>query len=74
MIKDPQCPLPKDQLSLELARSLVAQGNRAEAVKVLQDASAQGPSFSMLKQQLILELDKVQKAPATGSALRPVNP
>jgi tetratricopeptide (TPR) repeat protein len=61
LIKDPQCNLPKEDLSIELSRVLVAQGKRDEAIKVLRDAGAQGAAFSMLKQQVALELDKIQK-------------
>jgi hypothetical protein len=61
MIKDPQCSIPKEDLSIELSRVLVAQGKRDEAIKVLRDASSQGTALSMLKQQVATELDKIQK-------------
>jgi len=67
MIRDPQCDLPKEDLSIDLSRVLVAQGKRDEAIKVLRDASAQGPQFSLLKQKMAVELDKLQKAPKTSS-------
>lgn len=67
MLKDPKCQLPGDDLSMQLARVLAAQGKRDAAVKVLKDASSQGPSFSMFRQQLMTELDKLQKAPAAGT-------
>jgi predicted negative regulator of RcsB-dependent stress response len=67
MLKDPQCQLPREDLSIQLARVLVAQGKRDQAVKLLKDASSQGPAFSVFKQQLVLELDKLQKIPVTAS-------
>jgi predicted negative regulator of RcsB-dependent stress response len=69
MIKDPQCSIPKEDLSIELSHVLIAQGKRSEAIKVLSDANTQGPSFSRLKQMVGSELDKLQK----GSAA-PVHP
>jgi predicted negative regulator of RcsB-dependent stress response len=63
MIRDPQCDLPKEDLNIDLSRVLVAQGKRDEAIKVLREAGAQGPQFSLLKQRLMVELDKLQKAP-----------
>jgi hypothetical protein len=68
MIKDPQCNLPKEDLAIQLSRALVALGKRDEAVKVLKESSSQGPAFSVLKQQLTAELDKLQKAPQPGSS------
>ena len=67
MIKDPQCPLPKEELSIQLSRVMVAQGKREAAIKLLRDAESQGAAFSVYKQQLMTELDKLQKAPVTAS-------
>ena len=67
LIRDPQCQLPKGELSLQLSRALVAQGKRDEAIKVLKDASSQGAAFSGLQQKLATELDKLQKAPGSGA-------
>jgi predicted negative regulator of RcsB-dependent stress response len=67
VIRDPQCDLPKEDLSLDLSKVLVAQGKRDEAIKVLRDATAQGAQFSLLKQRLVTELDKLQKGAKTGS-------
>ena len=67
MIRDPQCDLPKEDLTLDLSRALVGQGKRDEAIKVLREASAQGSQLSPLKQRLMTELDKLQKTPLTGS-------
>jgi predicted negative regulator of RcsB-dependent stress response len=67
LIKDPQFNLPKEDLSIQLSQVLVSLGKRDEAVKVLQEASSQGPAFSLLKQQLTAELDKLQKTSNAGS-------
>ncbi len=67
MLRDPQCNLPKEDLSLQLSQVLVALGKREEAVKVLKDASSQGPAFGVFRQQLAAELDKLQKASKAGS-------
>ncbi len=67
MIRDPQCDLPKEDLNIDLSRILVAQGKRDEAIKILREAGTQGPQFSILKQQLMVELDKLQKTPKAGS-------
>ena len=61
MIKDPQCILPKEDMSLQLSRSLVAEGKKDEAMKVLREAVAQGQVFTSGKQQLSQELDRLQK-------------
>jgi predicted negative regulator of RcsB-dependent stress response len=67
MLKDSRCQLPREELSVQLAKVMVAQGKRDEAIKLLRDASSQGPEFSVFKQQLMTELDKLQKMPATAS-------
>jgi predicted negative regulator of RcsB-dependent stress response len=67
MIRDPQYDLPKEDLNIDLSKALVAQGKRDEAIKVLRDAGAQGQQFSLLKQRLMMELDKLQKTPQVGS-------
>jgi TolA-binding protein len=61
MIADAKYDLPKEDLSIQLSRILVAEGKNEEAVKVLQEANSQGSEFSSLKQKLVAELDKVQK-------------
>lgn len=66
MIKDPQCDLPKEDLAIQLSQALAAQGKHDEAVKVLRDASTEGAEFSTLKQRLVTELDRLQKASGTG--------
>ena len=74
MIKDPQCQLPKEEMTIQLSRDLVAQGKRDEAIKILREASAQGPAFDTLKQQVAMELDKLLKAPAASPGQQPVRP
>jgi predicted Zn-dependent protease len=69
MIKDPQCVLPKDDLSIELSHVLLAQGDRDGAVKILLNAGSKESSFGMMKQQIAAELDKLQKGQNT-----PVHP
>jgi predicted negative regulator of RcsB-dependent stress response len=62
MIRDPQCAVPREDLSIELSRVLVAQGKRDEAIKVLREAASQGAAMSALKQQVAMELETVQKS------------
>ncbi len=59
MIKDPQCDLPKEDLQIDLARAYVAQGNRAEALKVLQQAQ-EGGGTGMLQSLIFQELSRIQ--------------
>jgi len=66
MIRDPQCNLPKEDLNIGLARALVGQGKRDEAIKILREAGTQGAQFSLMKQRMMMELDKLQKAPKNG--------
>ncbi|MBN1571427.1 MAG: hypothetical protein JXA73_26565 [Acidobacteria bacterium] len=67
MIRDSQYQLPKEDLSLQLSKVLVAQGKRDEAIKVLRDASSQAAAFSSYQQQVATELAKLEKAPAAAS-------
>jgi predicted negative regulator of RcsB-dependent stress response len=73
IIKDPQCDLRKEDLTIQLSRVLVAQGNREEAIKVLREASAQNP-FGKFKPQLTSELEKLQKSPKSGTEAQPAHP
>ncbi len=59
MLKDPQCDLPKQDLQVDLSRAYMAQGNRAEAVKVLQQAQETG-SGGMLQSLVFQELSRIQ--------------
>jgi predicted negative regulator of RcsB-dependent stress response len=63
MIRDPQCELPKDELSIDLSRALAAQGKRDEALQVLRTAREQNPT-SMLQSEVTQELNKLQSSPA----------
>jgi len=67
ILKDPKCQLPREELVLQQARVLVAQGKNDAAVRLLREADSQGPAFSAFKQQLVTELDKLQKTPASTS-------
>ena len=61
MIGDAQYDLPKDELSLQLARILIAEGKNDEAVKILQEATSEGSTFSGFRQKLTAELEEAQK-------------
>lgn len=61
LVKDPQCDLPKEELSVQLARILDGMGKGGEAVKVLREAGAQSPEFGAYKQLLATEMEKLQK-------------
>jgi tetratricopeptide (TPR) repeat protein len=74
MIRDPKCDLPKEDLSIQLSRVLDAQGKRDEAIKVLREADVISPAFGAFKQQLVAELDRLQKAQKVGAAPKPVLP
>jgi len=74
MIKDPQCDLPKEELSIQLSRVLIAQGKRDEAIKVLHAADSQSPAFGVFKQQLTAELERLQKTPGAGTGQLPAHP
>jgi predicted negative regulator of RcsB-dependent stress response len=74
MIKDPQCDLPKEDLSIQLSRVLVAQGKRDEAIKVLREAESQSSAYGAFKQQVAAELDTLQRALKTGTEAQSVHP
>jgi predicted negative regulator of RcsB-dependent stress response len=74
MIRDPQCDLVKEDLSIQLSRVLLSQGKRDEAIKVLREANSQSPAFGTFKQQLVAELDKLQNAPGTGAETKVIHP
>lgn len=61
LIRDPQCDLPKEDLSIDLSKVLIAQGKRDEAIKVLREAGGQGQQINLQKQRLMMELEKLQK-------------
>jgi predicted negative regulator of RcsB-dependent stress response len=66
MIKDPQCDLPKNELSLKLARALVAQGKHDEAITVLTDASTEDNTSDPFRQEVTEELERLQRAAKEG--------
>jgi predicted negative regulator of RcsB-dependent stress response len=74
MIKDPQCDLQKEDLSIQLSRALVAEGKRDEAVKALVDANAQSSEFGIYKQQLITEMERLQKGSKAGVEPKSAHP
>jgi len=74
MVKDSQCDLPKEDLSIQLSRVLVAQGKQAEAIKVLREANDKSAAFGAFKQQLVSELDKLQKTSAASAEQKLPNP
>jgi TolA-binding protein len=74
MVKDSKCDLPKEDLSIQLSRVLVAQGKKAEAIKVLRDANNQGNAFGAFKQQVVSELEKLQQGAATSMGQNPLKP
>ncbi len=70
LIQDSKYELPKDDLSVDLARALAPQGKRDEAIKVLRAAQEQNPT-SMLLSQVVQELNKLQSSPVQPGAARP---
>jgi predicted negative regulator of RcsB-dependent stress response len=61
MIKDAKCDLPKEDLGMQLARILVAEGRKDEAIGVLREVSEASPVFGTYNQQLLAEIEKLQK-------------
>ena len=61
MIKDSRCDLPKEELGMQLAEILVADGKKDEAIRVLREASEASPIFGIYNQQLLAEIEKLQK-------------
>jgi predicted negative regulator of RcsB-dependent stress response len=74
MIKDSKCDLPKEELSIQLSKVLVAQGKSAEAIKVLREADKRSDAFGAFKQQVIAEMDKLQKTSTTGATQKLLKP
>jgi hypothetical protein len=66
MIKDPQCDLPREDLRVELARALVAQGKRDEALKVLRDTGDAGRG--LLQSMVARELTRIEGTPGAKTA------
>ena len=67
MIKDPQCDLPKEDLSMQLSWILDAQGKRDQAIQVLKDAVSEGAEFNTFKQKVAAELEELEKASKSAS-------
>jgi len=61
MIKDAKCDLPKEDIGMQLAGILVADGRKDEAIRVLREASEASPVFGFFNQQLQTEIEKLQK-------------
>jgi hypothetical protein len=74
MIKDPQCLLQKEDLSVQLSRDFAAQGKQEDAIKVLREANAQSLAFGKFTPQLNAELEKLLKSPKSGTEAQPNHP
>jgi len=61
MIKDAKCDLPKEDIGIQLAGILVDDGRKDEAIRVLREASEASPVFGFFNQQLLAEIEKLQK-------------
>jgi len=61
MIKDAKCDLPKEDLGMQLAGILAADGKKDEAISVLREASEASPVFGVFNQRLLAEIEKLQK-------------
>jgi tetratricopeptide (TPR) repeat protein len=68
MLTDPQSDLPKEDLRIDLSRAYMAQGNRAEALKVLQQTQEEG-SGGALQSLVFQELSRLQGS--SGNARQP---
>ena len=62
MIRDDKCDLPKEDLGMQLAGILVADGRRDEALRVLREVSEASPIFGIYYQQLLSEIERLQSA------------
>ena len=75
MIKDAKCDLPKEDIAMQLSRILVAEGKKDEAVKVLREVSESSQIFGTYNQELLAEIEKLQKdAPAAAAPSAPDAP
>ena len=61
MIKDAKCDIPKEEIGLQLAGILTAEGKRDEAIGVLREVSEASPVFGVYNQQLTVEIERLQK-------------
>lgn len=67
MIKDPQCPLPKEDLRMQLAKVYVVQGKREEGLKLLRQARDEAGA-SPLQMMLTQELSRLETASSGSNA------
>lgn len=65
LLKDPQGQVPKQAVSIQLARVLTAEGKRDEAIKILRDAKDLDPE-SALNGQLSAELNRLEGGPTVN--------
>jgi predicted negative regulator of RcsB-dependent stress response len=63
MIRDPQCDLPKEDLTVDLARVYQAQGKHDEALKILRKARDEGAK-SGIQPEVQQELSRLEANPA----------
>jgi tetratricopeptide (TPR) repeat protein len=61
MIKDARCDIPKEEIGMQLAGILAADGKKDEAIAVLREASEVSPVFGVYNQQLLAEIERLQK-------------
>ena len=61
MIKDARCDLPKEEIGMQLAGILVAEGKKDEAIEALREVSEASPVFGVFNQQLTAEIERLQK-------------
>ncbi len=59
MLKDSQCDLPKEDLSIDVSRTYLAMGKREEALKTLEEAQASGAG-GMLQSLVFQEMSRLQ--------------
>ena len=74
LIKDPQYLLPKDELRLGLSRALVAQGKQDEAIAVLSESNSQESKQDPFGQQVVDELDRLQRSTNADAGQKPAGP
>ena len=68
MIGDTRFDLPKEALGMQLAAILVADGRRDEAIRVLREASDASPIFGVYNQQLLSEIERLQRTVSSEDA------
>ena len=69
MVGDPQCELPKEDVTMRLAQVYAAEGKRDQALKTLREARDQAQANkSMLAGQISQELTKFESSAASAPA------